>query len=379
MWKLLKKLWTKTCDILPTAKRNHRGKIVSAPTEIKNVLSKEYKDRLRARPVRPDLISMKKRKHLIFRMKMKLAKSVKSPMWTMSDLEKALSDLKNGKSRDFDGFINEIFKNNIIGDDLKISFLDMFNKLRTHKMIPISFNFANITTVPKKGSRIEPKNERGIFRVPIPRAILMRTIYNMKYDTIDRNMTDCQMGGRRNKGCKNNIFIINGIIHDVLKSKKKTPVVLQIYDYAQMFDSIDLEQALSDIYDAGVKDDTLELLYQANKEIHMSVKTPNGLTERQILRNIVLQGDTWGSILASAQVETIGKECIAEGHCYLYKGILPVGFLALVDDIIGVTEAGMKAQMMNAFINTKTAEKNTSIRTNQMQIHVGRKRYRECS
>ena len=131
------------------------------------------------------------------------------------------------------------------------------------------------------------------------------------------------MGGRRNKGCKNNIFIINGIIHDVLKSKKKTPVVLQIYDYDQMFDSIDLEQALSDKYDSGVKDDTLELLYQANKEIHMSVKTLNGLTECQILRNIVLQGDTWGSILASAQVETIGKECIAEGHCYLYNGILP--------------------------------------------------------
>ena len=85
----------------------------------------------------------------------------------------------------------------------------------------------------------------------------------------------------------------------------------------------------------------------------MSVKTPNGLTERQILRNIVLQGDTWGSILASAQVETIGKECIAEGHCYLYKGILPVGFLALVDDIIGVTEDGMKAQMINAYIKLR--------------------------
>ena len=166
MWKLLKKLWTKTCDILPTAKRNHRGEIVSGPTEIKNVLSKEYKDRLRARPVRPDLISMKKRKHLIFRMKMKLAKSVKSPMWTMSDLEKALSDLKNGKSRDFDGFINEIFKKNIIGDDLKISFLDMFNKLRTHKMIPISLNFANITTVPKSVQELNQKMKEEHFGSP---------------------------------------------------------------------------------------------------------------------------------------------------------------------------------------------------------------------
>ena len=34
-----------------------------------------------------------------------------------------------------------------------------------------------------------------------------------------------------------------------------------------------------------------------------------------------------------------------------------MGFLGLVDDIIGVTEAGVKAQMMNSFINVKTAEK----------------------
>ena len=288
---------------------------------------------------------------------MKLANSSESPMWTMRDLDRVLSKLKNNKSRDFDGFVNEIFKKNVIGENLKKSLLQMCNKLKLNKLIPIFFNFANITTVPKKGSRIEPRNERGIFRVPVVRAIMMGLIYDMKYDKIDRNMSDCQMGGRRNKGCKNNIFIINGIINDVLQSKKKKPIVLQIYDYAQMFDSISLEQALSDIYDAGVDDDTLTLLHQANKEIHMSVKTPNGLTDRQILRNIVLQGDTWGSILASVQVDTIGKECVEEGLGYLYKGILPVGFLGLVDDIIGVTEAGLDAQKMNAFINVKTAEK----------------------
>ena len=357
MWKLLKKLWPKNPPTIPTAKRNHRGKIISCPTGIKKILSKEYKHRLRARPVRPDLESMKMRKKLIFKMKMKLANSSESAMWTMRDLDRALSGLKNNKSRDVDGYVNEIFKKNVIGDNLKSSLLEMFNKLKKNKMIPLFFNFTNITTLHKKGSRIEPRNERGIFGVSRVRAIMMRMIYNMKYDTIDRNMSDCQMGGRRKKGCKNNIFIINGIIQDVLRSKKNKAIVLQIYDYAQMFDSICLEQALSDIYDAGVNDDTLTLLHQANTEIHMSVKTPNGLTDRQIIKDIVLQGDTFGSILASVQVETIGKACIDEGHGYLYKGILPVGFLGLVDDIIGVTEAGIKAQQMNAFINVKTAEK----------------------
>ena len=74
------------------------------------------------------------------------------------------------------------------------------------------------------------------------------------------------------------------------------------------------------------------------------------------MNDIVLQGDTWGSILASNQVDSIGKECMEAGHYYLYKDVLPVGFLGLVDDIIGITEAGFKAQQFNAFLNVKTAE-----------------------
>ena len=40
----------------------------------------------------------------------------------------------------------------------------------------------------------------------------------------------------------------------------------------------------------------------------------------------------------------------------VWKKGLVTGFLALFDDIIGVTEAEKKAQMLNAFINVKTAE-----------------------
>jgi hypothetical protein len=207
--------------------------------------------------VRPDLCSLKLRKSKIFKMKLKSAEANFSDLWKMSDLENALADLKDNKSRDNDGLINEIFKKNVIGTDLKKSLLLMFNKLKKEQLIAIFMNYANITTVPKQGSKLLLENERGIFRVSVLRYILMRLIYNQKYPEIDSNMSDCQMGARKMKGCRNNIFIINGIIHDVMSSKKKSPVVLRIYDYKQMFDAIDLEQALTDIYDFGLNDDNL--------------------------------------------------------------------------------------------------------------------------
>ena len=140
-----------------------------------------------------------------------------------------------------------------------------------------------------------------------------------------------------------------------MHSKQKKSITLQIYDYKQMFDAIDLEVSISDIYDVGDDDDSLTLIYEANKEIQMAVKTPSGLTERQTVRNIVLQGDTWGSILASVQVDTISKAVEEAGLGYMYKDSLPISLLGLVDDLIGVTEAGYKAVQLNALINEKSA------------------------
>ena len=158
---------------------------------------------------------------------------------------------------------------------------------------------ANITTVPKKGS-----NERGIFRVSVIRSILMRLIYDSKYPEIDAKMSDSQMGERKGKGCRNNIFILNGIIHEQ-RNRKNEPILFQIYDYAQMFDSINLQEAIRDIHDCGFNDDLLPLIYQANAEVNMAVNTPHGLTERQLIRNTVLQGATFSSILASVQLENM--------------------------------------------------------------------------
>ena len=41
----------------------------------------------------------------------------------------------------------------------------------------------------------------------------------------------------------------------------------------------------------------------------------------------------------------------------MYKDVLPISLLGLVDDMIGVSEAGYKAQQLNTLLNVKTAEK----------------------
>ena len=54
MWKILKTICPKQKPNLPTAKKNFKGKIVSSKKDIRNLLSKEFKNGLRSRPYRPE-------------------------------------------------------------------------------------------------------------------------------------------------------------------------------------------------------------------------------------------------------------------------------------------------------------------------------------
>ena len=130
MWKLKKKLWPKKRPSLPTGKYNHQGQLVTAPEDIKQLLKKEYGERLRTRPYHPNLENLDELKGEAFKVKLAEAKNNESADWSMLDLENVLKDIKQNKSRDIDGLNRNIFHLNCIGSDLKKSLLVMFNKLK---------------------------------------------------------------------------------------------------------------------------------------------------------------------------------------------------------------------------------------------------------
>ena len=66
-----------------------------------------------------------------------------------------------------------------------------------------------------------------------------------------------------------------------MSSVNREPIDLSIMDFKQMFDSEELTICLNAIHDAGIQDDMLSLIYQANKTTHFAVKTPNGITEEK--------------------------------------------------------------------------------------------------
>ena len=363
MWKLKKSIWPKKLESLPTGKINNQGHMVTDTEELKELYYNEFKERLRSRPSHPEFLEIHKLKERIFKPKIEKAKTKISSDWTMQELEDVLKHIKKGKSRDPEGISRYIFHTSVIGGNLKKSILTMFNLLKQQGEIPSFMKKAIISPIPKKGSQFKLKNERGIFIVNSVRGLLMKLIYNSKYNMIEESMSESNIGSRKNRSSIDHIFVINSIIHEQLLSTKNKPIQIQICDFQQMFDGIDLQEALSDLFYSGVDDDHLTLIHEANKNIKIQVKTPHGLTVEHTLKENVLQGDTLSSIIASNQVDTIGKKLLKENPEYLfqYKDEVPIEVMAMVDDTVTITEVGHKTQQMNAFFNAQAAEKSFSL------------------
>ena len=122
-----------------------------------------------------------------------------SDNWTSNDIIKVCRQLKNGKSRDENGLVYELFKPENSGSDLSRSLSIMFNKIKNEQVIPEFLQLASITSIVKNNrwSRSELSNQRGFFCVSTVRSILDKLIHFNYFNYIDLNLTVSNVGRRR--------------------------------------------------------------------------------------------------------------------------------------------------------------------------------------
>ena len=113
----------------------------------------------------------------------------------------------------------------------------------------------------------------------------------------------------------------------------------------------------------------------------MAVKTPVGLTQRESIPTIVMQGGTFGPMQCSNSIDSIGKKCISrQEHLYSYKNLVKVTPLAMVDDLLAVAPCGIDSLAVNVFINTQIEMKKLKFHTPDANgkskchvMHIGKK------
>ena len=219
------------------------------------------------------------------------------------------------------------------------------------------------------------KNDRGIFAFSVIRNILDKLIYDDKYEEIDKNMSESNIGGRKERNIRNHLFILNGILNSV-RQKESNPIDIQLYDIQQAFDSMWVDETMNDMFEVCEPDDKLSLIYECNKESYIKINTPFGQTESAKVEDVEAQGSVLSPIRCSIQIDSLGKECIdSNENVYKYKNLLNIPPLYMIDDIVGIAECGHKSVKMNCFLNTKIEMKKLWMNKEKChQIHVGAKK-----
>ncbi len=375
MWKVKRKVFRRSTDP-PMAKKDNHGNIITSPNPLKKLYLDEYIHRLRHREIKPSLRLLKELKEDLWARRFDLLKNSDCHDWSEEDILKVMNSLKGNKCRDPLGFDNILFKPGICGPDLVSAMTILCNTSKNSVYTPSMMRLNNISTIYKnKGSRFELVNDRGIFNMSIFRKIVDRLIYDDKYEHIDANMSDSNVGGRKGRSIRNHLFIVYGIINSVMNNESP-PIDIQLYDLKQCFDAMWLEESMNDICETIPRDEwdkKIALVYKNNSNNQVAVKTPFGLTERIDINNIVTQGGVWGPIQCSNQIDMLGKECITKNiHLFTYKGLVKVPPLAMIDDILAVALCGMKSFAVNTFINTKIEIKKLGFsRPKCKHMHVG--------
>ena len=217
----------------------------------------------------------------------------------MKELESILKSLMTGKSSHPDFLVCDIFKEGVNGQDIKLSMLLMMNKMKEQTSIPEGLENANITMLKKE---MDLNNWRGIFVSSVLKTILMKLFHGRAYEIVSQSMTDSPIGTQNTKSVRNPIFVFNSIISDVLSSKKKSSIDLNIMDHKQMFDTEEVPTCLHSLYESGVKNYIFALIYEANKTATFVVKTPGGNTELATINKNIMQGDVLSPLVSSNMV-----------------------------------------------------------------------------
>ena len=378
LWKLKKKLMPRNHEP-PTAMINKDGELLTDKGDIIDEAVSHYKNVFKEKEIDPEYKDYQKEREELCKKRLQETKLNKTKEWTVAEVTNVLKNLKTGKSKDPYDIPNELLKPNVAGDNLIEAITMLMNKLKNDLIVPDNINVCNVTNLYKnKGERTHYDSYRGIFRTTVLRNILEKLLHNDEYKGIDNNLTDCNVGSRKGRNVRDNLFVINAVMNEH-KKRASGSLDINVYDVAKCFDSLWLSECTNDLYDAGLKNDKLNLLYEANKTASIAIKTSSGVSDRFTIQNTVMQGTVWGGLLCTTTMDQLCQNIYKDSNLlYKYRDSVDVPPLQMVDDIITASKCGATSKALNNTVNEFIATKKLKLSEKKCaKIHVGSKKSKE--
>ena len=206
--------------------RDKEGKLITAEKEQLERWTEHFKEILnRASPQRDDDLPLEDPQDLL---------PIDISEITMQEVEKAIRGLNNGKAPGIDNLNAELLKGALPYSARILQAL--LNRIWSEEKVPVTWKKGLIVKLPKKGDRTKCGNWRGITLLSTVCKVMGRIILGRMQEAVDSKIRREQAGFRRNRGCRDQIFVLRNIIEQCYEWN--ACLYLTFVDFEKAFDSI---------------------------------------------------------------------------------------------------------------------------------------------
>ena len=92
----------------------------------------------------------------------------------------------------------------------------------------------------------------------------------------------------------------------------KDPLDICTYDIEKCFNALWTHECINDIYEAGMTNDKLPLLYKMNMNAKVAIKMSQVIPDRTNIKNIIMHGFVWGSLSCTSKMDKLPKRSYAK-------------------------------------------------------------------
>ena len=118
------------------------------------------------------------------------------------------------------------------------------------------------------------------------------------------------------------------------------------------------------MYENGVKNDILDLIYKMNHKTEIVVKTPFRDCNQIFVENIVRQGTVLGPVLNNCSLDKVCHECES-----CQSGTVNIKSLKFVDDIADINDGLFQARKSNSVIVSVHKQKKLTFAAEKCKLY----------
>ena len=189
---------------------------------------------------------------------------------TMKEVDTAIKDLKKGKSAGHDSIINEFLIHASLG--IKILLLTIFNNILTLEYFPNKWCVGSIVPIFKSGNEDNANNYRGITLMSVVGKLFTKIMNTRLNNWAEKEhiLTESQFGFRKGRGTTDCLFILHGIIENMLNNGNK--LFVAFIDYEKAFDYLDRGAIWAKLIKSGVSSKCIRIFQSMYNKIKLEVK-----------------------------------------------------------------------------------------------------------